>query len=251
MEKFTNIIETDTGKQIQFIDSRYYQFKDEWFPGISTILDVVSKGSQYDKWLMMNGGNAQVLAREAMNQGSHVHEAIQDLCTGKEISFGEIGKPNYTRNEWQLISKFIDFYTGFKPEIIAVEKVLVSKKLGFGSQIDLVVKLNNKIIVIDHKTGSVYDNGMIQVSAYIKLWNEYFGDKYPATDGAILHLESTHKGRDSKGKSIQGKGWILLPVEEVEKNFEDFKHIQAIWQRKNPSYRPFNEEYPATYKLSK
>jgi len=62
-------------------------------------------------------------------------------------------------------------------------------------------------------------------------------------------LDSTHRGRDAKGKSIQGVGWKLVEIDEIDKHWEDFKHIHAIWKRKNPDYKPFNLTYPASYSL--
>ncbi len=251
MDNFTTILETETGRQVQFTDSRAYS-KDgiTYYPGISTILDVVSKGSFYDKWLMSNGLNAQVLAKEAMAQGSHVHEAIQDLNNGKEISFGTVeGGANYTRTEWVMISRYVDFFAGFKPEILAVEKVLVSDKLGFGSQIDLVINLNGKTIIVDHKTGGLYDTAFVQLAAYRALWSEFF-PKIKIDTVAVMHLEAQTRGRDKAGKNIQGQGWKLEFAENIDKDFADFLAIQQIWKRKNPAWKPFNALYPETFKLT-
>ena len=252
MDKFIEITETETGRQVKFIDSRAYTKNGEtYYPGISAILDVVSKGSFYDKWLMSNGLNAQVLAKEAMNQGSRVHEAVQDLNNGKQVEFGTIeGGAKYTRKEWELINRYFDFYTGFKPDIMAVEKVLVSDILGFGSQLDLVVRLNDKIIIVDLKTGSLYDSAWIQLSAYRALWNEFF-PKIKIDAVAVLHLEAQTRGRDKANKNIQGKGWKLEFAEDVDRDYEDFKAIHQIWIRKNPAWKPFNETFPATLKLNK
>jgi len=249
MEQFISILETDTGKQVKFIDSRAYT-KDgvKFYPGISTILDVVNKGSQYDKWLMSNGLQAKVLMREAMERGSRVHEALQDLNNGKEVSFGEIGRPNYKRDEWIMINRYYDFYTGFQPKILAVEKVLVSDKLGFASQIDLVINLNGINIIVDHKTGGIYDSAFLQLSACRELWNEH----YPNTriDAvAVMHLEAQTRGRDKSGKNIQGHGWKLEFAEDTDKDWLDFKAIFQIWKRKNPDWKPFNQIFPEKIKL--
>jgi len=250
MDNFINLIENDYGKQVQFGDSRYYQKGDKWFPGITEVLNTLSKGKQYEMWLKSNGFNADILARQAMNEGSHVHEAIQDLCNGKEVSFMGATQNNYNRREWQIINRFMDFYNEWKPKIIAVEKVLVSEKLGFGSQIDLIIELNNEIWLIDHKTGAIYDTAYLQTSAYVKLWEEYF-PKQKIKKVGILHLDSAHRGRDAKGKSIQGQGWKLIEVEDTEKHYGDFQHILALWNRSNPDYKPFILTYPATLKLNK
>ena len=249
MDKFMNIVESDTGKQVKWIDSRYYEKNGKYFPGISTILNVVSKGSQYETWLKSNGFNADYLAREAMNRGSKVHEGIQLLLEGQELIFGTIEKGAfYSRDEWRLINKFVDFYITFKPETVAIEKVLVSEKLGFGSQLDYVCLIGGVRWLIDHKTGNLYDSAKMQVSAYKQLWNEYYPEQ-PINKVGVMHLESTHRGRDSKGKEMQGIGWKLVEVEETDKHYEDFTHVLAMWNRQNPNYKPFNEEYPAQIKL--
>ena len=249
MDNFINIIDTDTGRQVNFLDSRYYT-KDEkqWYPGVTNILSVVSKGKQYENWLKSNGFNADILAERAMTQGSHVHEAIETLLKGGEVIFGNYERMNYTRNEWIMISRFIDFYTEFKPQTVAVEQVLVSDKLQFGTQLDYVCKLGDELIYIDHKTGSLYDSASMQIAASIQLWNEYFPQN-PITKGAVLHLDSAHRGRDRQGKKIQGEGWILTEIEDIEKNWKDFQSIHQIWKRQNADYKPFNQTYPASYSL--
>jgi hypothetical protein len=240
----------EQGKRIKFIDSRFYT-KDEqsWYPGVTTILGVVDRGEQYKKWLQSNGFNADVLGKQAMEQGSHVHEAIQDFLLGREIRWAtDKGDRLYTRNEWILISRFIDFYTAFKPQTLEVEKILVSDKLCYGSQIDYACMLNGERWLIDHKTGNFYDSSNMQLAALGQLWDEYFPQEKIQRYG-IMHLESTHRGRDSKGKSIQGKGWKLIECENVDKEWEDFKHVHAIWRRKNPDFKPFTFSYPDRYSI--
>lgn len=249
MENFVNIVESDHGKQVQFLDGRYYTVDgNSFFPGITTILSVVDKGAQYKKWLQANGFNADVLARDAMNQGSNVHEAIQKLLNGEEVIFGNASKMFYTRNEWVMISRFIDFYTEFKPRTVSVEQVFVSDTLGFGSQLDYICELNGALVYVDHKTGNLYDSSNLQLAAGIQLWNEH-NPQNPITKGAILHLDSTHRGRDKSGKKMQGQGWQLVEVEDLDRHWSDFQAIQQIWKRQNPSYVPFNLIFPASYQL--
>lgn len=249
-QTFINFELDSTGEQVHFIDTRYYT-RDQvhWYAGVTTILAVMSKGKQYENWLKANGFNADLISQKAMEQGSRIHEAIQMLLEGQEIKFGtmETGA-YYSREEWTIISRFIDFYTAFKPQTVAIEKVLVSDILKYGSQLDYVCILNGERWIIDHKTGSVYDTASMQVASYVKLWNEYF-PKEPIDHAGILHLDSMHKGRDRNGKEIQGEGWKLIEVKDIDKHFEDFKHLQAIWERQNPDYKPFLLKFPAAYKL--
>lgn len=249
MDQFINIVKGEHGEQVQFIDSRYYT-KDHinWYPGVTTILNVKDKGKQYANWLKSNGFNADYLAEKAMQQGSKVHQAIQNLLNGEEVRFGDSSGAFYSREEWVMISRFIDFYTEFKPETIAVEEVIVSDNLQFGTQLDYVCKLNGELYYIDHKTGSLYDSASMQIAASIQLWNEYHPDM-PITKGAVLHLDSAHRGRDKTGKKMQGQGWQLVEIDNIAGNWEDFKHLQAIWRRDNPEFKPFNATYPVSYKL--
>lgn len=250
MDNFIQFETTDTGEQVKFIDSRYYtKDRQNWFPGVTTILSTLSKGKQYENWLKSNGFNADYLAKEAMEQGSRVHEAIQTLLLGEELLFGTMDKGGfYSRNEWTMISRFMDFYDNFHPVTIAVEKVLVSDILRFGSQLDYVCMLDGERWIIDHKTGNLYDTAYMQIASYVNLWNEYF-PKEPIEKAGILHLDSTHRGRDKSGKEYQGIGWKLVQVDEIPKHWEDFKHVQALWERQNPDYKPFNVIYPSSYKL--
>lgn len=249
-QTFMNFEITEHGKQVKFIDARYYtRDYEKWYPGVTTILNVLSKGKQFEQWLKSNGFNADVLTREAMERGSRVHQAIQDLLQGKELFFGtnEQGA-YYSREEWVMINRFYDFFTEFKPVTVEVEKVLVSDELQFGSQLDYVCMLREERWLIDHKTGSLYDTAYMQTASYKYLWDEFFPNE-PIQRVGILHLDSMHRGRDKSGKEIQGQGWKLIEVTDIERHWEDFKHLQAIWQRQNPDYKPFNVSYPAVLKL--
>lgn len=245
--QFVNITDTDTGKQVNFIDGRYYT-KDEknWYPGATTILNAISKGEFFENWLKSNGFNADVLSRQAMDQGSRVHEAIETLLKCIEVHYVE---GNYSRNEWMMISRFIDFYLNFKPKTIAIEAVLVSDKLHYGGQLDYICELGGDLWLIDHKTGNIYDNASMQLSAYVQLWNEYY-PKTPIKKVGILHLEAQTRGRDKQNKTIQGSGWKLIEITDIENQFNDFQHVHAVWERLNPNYKPFNLSYPESYKLN-
>ena len=239
----------EQGKRITFVDSRFYT-KDEkqWYPGVTNILSILDKGQQYKKWLQSNGFNADVLAQEAMTQGSNVHQGIQNFLEGMEVRYATGHTRHFTRHEWIMISRFVDFFTGFNPETVAVEKILVSDKLQYGTQLDYVCKLNGELWYIDHKTGNYYDTSAMQLAASAALWDEYYPDNKIQKCG-IMHLESTHRGRDKQGKSIQGKGWKLIECENVPKQFDDFKHVHAIWKRMNPEFRPFTFSYPDRYSI--
>jgi hypothetical protein len=243
MEQFTN--HDPIGKRVTFIDSRFYTRDDEhYYPGVTTVLNSLAKGKQYEQWLKSNGFNSDVLMRDAMEQGSIVHEAVQDFLLGKELQWcNEDGKVNYSKKSWNMIFRFVDFYTEFKPETIAVEMIIVSDKLQIGSQLDYVCKINGERWLIDHKTGSLYDTANIQLAALKQLWDEYY-PKEKIDRCGIMHLDSTHRGRDAKGKKMQGIGWSLVEVEDVSERWQHFQHVHAIWKMQNPNFKPANYSMP-------
>ena len=244
MENFIKFEKTEFGEQVNFLDSRAYQKRDNFFPGVTFILSVISKGKQFENWLKSNGFNADYLAREAMNQGSHVHKGIEILLNNKEITVVDNnGNMIYTQHEWTMINRFYEFWTNCKPEKIEVEKVLVSDFLGYGGQLDFICKINGELWLIDFKTGSIYDSAYMQLAAYGKLWDEY-NPSTPIQKYGIMHLEALTKGADKKGETMQGKGWKLIEIPNVERHFADFQNVHQIWKREYPNWKPFFVIYP-------
>jgi hypothetical protein len=66
---------------------------------------------------------------------------------------------------------------------------------------------------------------------------------------AILWLKASTRGADKSGKKLQGKGWELKVVDEIEKNFELFKLIYRLYEIENPTTEPKFSSYPTTIKL--
>lgn len=249
MDKFIN--HDHIGKRVKYLDSRFYQApgSDNFYPGVTTILNAISKGKQYETWLKSNGFNAEILAERAMTQGSNVHDGIQRYCMGEEITWANPdGFPQFTKNEWLMVSRFADFVIAFRPKIRAVECIFVSEKLGFGSQLDLVCELQNELWLIDHKTGSLYSSAGMQLAALRELWNEFHPDE-PIQKCGIMHLDSAHRGRDKQGKKMQGVGWQLVEQDNIDGEWSDFKAVHQIWKRLNPNYKPANLILPDRYSI--
>lgn len=238
------IIHTDQTNQITFLDERYYQdLEGNYYPSVSTILDVYPKGFGFQQWLKDLGSNSDEVLKRAGEQGSKIHDAIDQFLNGKEIKWIEGEKENYTLDEWMMILRFFDFYKTFKPETIAVEISMVNGELGFGGTLDYVCKLNNEIWYIDWKSGSAIHKGnKIQASAYKELWNKT--EKEKITRLGCLHLRASTRGSDKTGKVIQGEGWKLDEVEDSDHLFNLFKHTQVIWKEENPNPKPKNMIYP-------
>lgn len=104
--------------------------------------------------------------------------------------------------------------------------------------------------MIDYKTGGLYDTADLQLAAYMQLWNEK-NPEHPIEKLGILHLEATTRGEDKKGKQIQGKGWKLVEIEDIEYSLKIFNHTHECWKWKNPDFKPLNLQFPDRFCIKK
>lgn len=238
-------------QQITFLDERFYldDKTGNYYPSITTILDVYPKGYGYIQWLKDLGNNADEVLKRAGEQGTNVHNGIEKFLKGEVIEWIEGEKDNYTLDEWMMITRFIDFYKTYKPKVIAIEQSLVSGKLGYGGTLDLVCELNGEFWYIDFKSGNaIYKSHKLQAVACKELWNEQ--NKQKITRIGCLHLKALTRGA-SKNGAIQGEKWKLdeAKVEEHEKLLRLFNHSKDIWNEENPNPMPKNMVYPSKYHL--
>ncbi len=245
-------------KQINFLDSRFYTFNGvEFFPSVTTILDVYPKGFGFNQWLKDVGSNATEIAERSAKIGSLVHNVTEMLNAGEEITWvNEQGQCLYTQHEWELILRFADFWTKCNPELISNEESFCSKALGFGGTLDRVVVLNGKRWLIDIKTSNyIHTSHELQISAYAVLWNE-FNPTIPIHETAILWLKANTRTDkiDVEKEIYQGTSnagaWQLKKFDRHYLDaYEVFKHTQAIWSEENPRFVPLNYTLPDRIKL--
>jgi hypothetical protein len=246
------VIHKEKLKQITFLDERYYFDEDTqaYYPSVTTVLNVYPKGYGFNQWLKDLGSNADEVVKRAAEQGSRIHEAIENFLNGNEILWiGENGD-NYSLDEWVMIGRFIEFYQKHEPEVIAVETSLASAELGFGGTLDLVCKLPafpDDIWYIDHKSGNgVYKTNKIQAAACQKLWNSQRKEKI--TRLGCLHLRARTRG-DGRNGTIQGNGWKVEEVQDPDKMYRLFEHSMALWKEENPNPKPKNEVMPDRFSI--
>ena len=75
-------------EQITFLDRRVYK-KEEgvYYPSVTTVLAYMPKAKFFEGWLKDVGHNADLIMRKAANEGTAVHDAVEDLIAGKEITW--------------------------------------------------------------------------------------------------------------------------------------------------------------------
>lgn len=241
---FNHDLET---RQVNWLDDRAYTNDNtQWVPSVTEILGIIDKGTNFRNWLMTNGLNANYISMKAMEEGSQVHNLIQKFCSNPEhpvicTTYNEDGKEifSYGREVWIKFMRFVEFYTRFKPKIIAVEQAICDYDLGYGGTLDLVLEINGERHLVDNKTGNEYPEHELQLSAYAILWNKIFpGLKIYKT--SILYLDAATR-TEGRGDAIQGKGWKLSVQSDEEKYNNDFLYFNnafQIWKWRNKNWKP-------------
>jgi hypothetical protein len=147
-----------------------------------------------------------------------------------------------------MILKFTEFWNKHKPEIITTEYHLFSDEYEYAGTADLIVKFQEKLWLLDIKTSnSLHTSYDLQLAAYAKAWNETHDSPIERT--GIIWLKAATRG-EGKGEAIQGKGWQLKIIDNIESNFKMFQNIHEIYKLENPDLKPVTELLPTTVKIT-
>ena len=236
-------------KQINFLDRRVYKRSEGvYYPSVTTILQYMPKAKFFETWLKDVGHNADLIMRKAGKEGTQVHEAAEKLIRGEELSWmDDYGNAKYSQLVWEMILKFYEFWTTHKPKPVLCEEFVFSDEHKYAGTADLVVKMNDEIWLLDLKTSnSIHKSYDLQLASYAKALQEN-GQKIDRT--GIIWLKASTRGPSKVKGNIQGKGWKVIKVDDIDKNFELFKMIYELYKLENPVTEPIYNSYPTTLKL--
>ena len=248
--KIKRIVEYAEGdKQVNVLDSRFYRREGNYYPSVTSVLNYFPKNQFFHSWLKDVGHNSDIIASKAAGEGTQVHTAVDNFLNGQEITWiDEYGNAKYNLDVWRMILRFADFWNTHKPELIATEYHLFSDVHKYAGTADLVVRLFDNIWLLDLKTSnSLHTSYDLQLAAYAQAWNETHDEK--VTHTGILWVKANTRS-EGKGDKIQGKGWELKMVNDIEKNFTMFKNIYEIYTLENPNFKPVTETLPTSVKIA-
>ena len=237
-------------KQINFLDRRVYKRAENlYYPSVTTILQYMPKNKFFENWIKDVGHNADLIMRKAGKEGTQVHEAAELLVIGEEVGWmDDYGNAKYNEKVWEMINKFVDFWTTYKPELISTEEFVFSDEYRYAGTADLVCKINGEVWLIDFKTSnSLHKSYDLQLASYAKALKESKGIEIERT--GILWLKSSKRGPSKQKGRIQGKGWELKMVDDIEENFELFQLIRKLYNLENPDTEPIYTKYSTVLKL--
>jgi hypothetical protein len=252
-KKIKRIVEIDpSSKQITILDSRFYQRKPEvYYPSVTYVLSHFPKGKFFEDWLKDVGHSSSHIVKKSSEEGTQVHNAVEDFLAGKEIKWiDDKGNARYSLEVWKMILSFQEFWETHNPEIIACEEHLFSDTLKVAGTTDLVLKINEEIWMLDIKTSnSLYETYNLQLAAYTQAWNECFDT--PIERRGIIWLKSGSRGEDKGGKKMKGKGWEIKECPNtLEEDIKVFNHLYEIFKVNVKEMKPLSEIYPTSIKIS-
>lgn len=234
-------------KQITTIDNRFYRRNGEYYPSITSVLQMYPKGQHYEKWLKTVGFASEYIVKKAQEDGTATHELIEKWLNGEKLYFlNSQGNPQYNTEVWQMVLRFIEFWELYKPKLIETEVHLFSDDLKVAGTCDLICEIDNELWVIDFKTGNnLHLTNELQIDVYSKCYTECYGR--PIHRRGLLWLKSSTR-KLSKSR-MQGKGWNMIePERKFEENIEIFKTVKKLWDLENPTPKPSFETFQTIVK---
>ena len=174
---------SDDYQQVTMPDSRYYRRNGNYYPSVTHVLSSYPKGKFFEDWLKKVGYSAEWIVKKAAEEGTLVHEMIEDWLNGKELKFlHDNGNPKMPPHVWQMFLRFVDFWETYNPTLIEAEVHLFSDEIKVAGTCDLVCELeiDGKMErwIIDFKTSNhlqtTYD---LQGAIYAQCYEECYGKK--------------------------------------------------------------------------
>ena len=244
---------SDDYQQVTMPDSRYYRRNGNYYPSVTHVLSSYPKGKYFEDWLKKVGYSAEWIVKKAAEEGTLVHEMIEDWLNGKEITFlYDNGNPKMPAHVWQMFLRFVDFWETYNPTLIEAEVHLFSDEIRVAGTCDLVceIEIDGKMErwIIDFKTSNhlqtTYD---LQGAIYAQCYEECYGKKIDRV--GVLWLKSKSRGEDKSGKRLKGKNWEVYESPRTqEENIEIFNHVKALFDIENPKPKPYTNTFQTTSK---
>jgi hypothetical protein len=252
-KSYNRILEiSDDAKQITLPDSRYYRRNGKYYPSITYVLSCYPKGKHFQDWLKKVGYSADWIVKKAAEEGTQVHEMIEDYLNGKELNFLTNGVPMYNPDVWQMFLKFVDFWEKYNPTLIEAEVHLFSDEIKVAGTCDLVceIEVNGKteMWIIDFKTSNnLQVTHDLQGAIYAKCYEECYGKIVDRV--GVLWLKSKSRGKDKEGKRLKGKGWEMHESKRTqEQNIDIFNTVKKLFDLEFPKHSPIFTEFKTTAK---
>ena len=146
-----------------------YEINGTWYPRVTKILDVKSKPALENFLREMDSfSSAENVKNKSAEEGSLVHEVVQKLAIGEQVSVPEEIRPSA-----EAFQKFReDRNIIFHPEFI--ERQIWSLRHRYAGTVDALATIDGKFGVLDIKTSTgFYPEYNLQTAAYVSALQEF------------------------------------------------------------------------------
>lgn len=143
-------------------------------PGTTTITGLLNK-PQLVPWankLGLAGIDSKAYTEEKAVIGTLAHKMVTDYLLGMPTDTKEYSPFQVSAAENSFLS-YLRWAEKKHIEPILIEKPLVSEEWQFGGTCDIYATVDGALELIDLKTGGIYDEHVVQVSAYRQLLIEH------------------------------------------------------------------------------
>ncbi len=163
---------------------RYKDKEGNIVPGATTIIGLLAK-PQLIIWanrLGLQGIDSTKYRDDKADIGTLAHKMVLADIKGEKVDTSEYSKEQIDQAENSFLS-WLEWRKGKELEPIIMETPLVSEEFSFGGTLDYYGYLDNTLVLMDYKTGGIYQEAYIQVCSYRQLLVE---NGYPPIDKAIV-----------------------------------------------------------------
>lgn len=264
-------------------------FNDHWYkvtvdgtthylPSVTTKLGIVDKPFLAQWRGDIGNREADLRMYEAAERGKRIHWAYEMALKGGAVVYDPWKNPVFTeqgiadlkaehnglvsilrtQDEMWQVYKLQKQFNALKPSVIGVEQKVFDIENKDAGTIDNIlwieegdyliagarpIHLAAGIYINDLKTGKfVGENTWLQLAAYAFMYEQMHGMKVA---GALI----THTSANIKG-GIQGLKTLVRDRETLmTKDYPDYRHASALWEREHADDQPETFEFPALIQL--
>jgi hypothetical protein len=127
-------------------------------------------------WAWMEGREGRDYRKsqaDAADAGTIAHAMVEARIRGQEFVMPPEATPEQQQLATSSFGAFEEWIEGSRIELVETEMHLVSAKHRFGGTPDAVGRMKGALALLDWKTSkAVYAEYLIQLAAYVELWNE-------------------------------------------------------------------------------
>lgn len=202
----------------------YRNKKGQRLPSVTTCLSVLAKPAiiHWAWQLGVEGLDYRKVKESASSTGTLVHELMLHDLKNEEPDLS-----NWTGEQIQStipsMTKYSEWKTQHKIEVINLETALVSEKYGYGGTFDFLGRIDGQLVLADFKTSkSLYIENCCQLAAYRELVRECGG----VSDGIGISLRVLRVGKENGGELKE----YILPEEDTESYWKMFLATKMIYE---------------------